>query len=256
MSRSPAQVKQWYADTHGISAEEAAVAIAYRSAFQQTFNDKVGSSQFHKTLEVQAGSGAKTVSFLTQIVGGLTSFFGGGLIGVAGSAAVELDKQNRTETLARLSELQPAVESCGGRLQDFTEGMAEDFTVMSLRNISGLNKEGAAELARKDAGLLIRQIADGKFDDAINNSQVIGVGNKEDEEKQALGSLGKLMVESVAQAKGLNHQQEESLMKARVAARNAGEERGGEGVGEKAAKAALVERYTHHPAHQDNVQQH
>ena len=177
MPRSAVEVKQWYADTHGISVEEANSAIAYRSAFQQIFNDKVGSSQFRETFDVQAGSGAKTINFLTQLASGLTSFFGGGLIGAAGNAAVEFDKKKRAETLAGLSELKPAVESCGSRLQNFTEEMAEDFTVMSLRKLSGLDKNHAATLAREDAKLLIRQIADGKFNEQIGDSQVIGVGN-------------------------------------------------------------------------------
>lgn len=255
MPRNAAEVKQWYADTHGISAEEATTAIAYRSAFQQTFNDKVGSSQFHETLEVQAGSGVRTVGFLTQIAGAVTSFLGGGLIGVAGSAAVDLDKQKRTRTLAGLSELKPAVESCGSRLQNFTEDMAEDFTTMSLRRISGLNKEQAAKLAREDAGLLIGQIANGKFNDQIGDSQVIGVGNEESEEKQALDSLRKSMVDSVAQIKKLNPQQEENLMKARVATKNAGERGEKEGAN-KEEKAALIEKYTHHSASPDSALQH
>lgn len=250
--RSAAEVKQWYADSHGISVEEATAAISYRSAFQQIFNDKVGSSQFHETLEVQAGSGAKTVGFLTQIASGLTSFFGGGLIGVAGNAAVEFDKKKRTETLAGLSDLKPAVESCGSRLQNFTEEMAEDFTVMFLRKLSGLNKEEAAKLAREDAKLLIRQIADGKFNDQIGDSHVIGVGNKEEEEKQALDSLRKSMVDSVAKVKGINPQQEENMMKARVAAKGVNTE---EKDVNQVDKQKLIEKYTHH-SHQDNIQQH
>jgi len=248
MTRSAAEVKQWYADTHGISLEQATAAIAYRSAFRQIFNDPTGSSQFRRTLDVQTGSSAKAFAFLTQILSGATSFLGG-IIGATGTAAVEFDKKKGAQKLAGLSELKPAIESCGSRLQNFTEDMAEDFTVMSLHKISELKKDQAAELARQDAEFLIGQIIDGKFNDQINDSEVIGVGNIEAEEKQALDSLRKSMVDSVAQQKGLNPQQEENLMKARVAASAAREGRGGESA-ESVNKGAAVINHNHEREHE------
>lgn len=241
-TRSPEEIKQAYADSHGIGPEKVDLALRYRSAFQQAFNGAVGSSQFHETFEVQASNKAKAAGFITKIISSLTSFVGGSLIEVAGSAAVEFDKKRRESDLDNISELKPAIESCGSRLQEFTEQVVEDLTIASLRQFDNLDKKQAAKMARKDAGILLKEISAGKFDEQIENSQIMGLSNNPEEEQQALDSLRKSMVEAVLNAKGLNFQQEENLMKARVAARELGEGNNKEG-GESEAS---------HPHHHDH----
>jgi len=216
--RSASQVKQAYADLHGV--KNADPLIAYRSAFQGAFNAAISSSQFHQTFEVQASKPAKAAGVVTQIVSGLTSFFGGSLIGVAGTAVVELDKANSENKLRKLSELQPAIESCDSRLQKFSEGLAEKLTILSRRKLTDLNKQEAATLAKADAKFLLEQIIAGNFNDLIEDLKLTGLGDEAKEEKAALENFANSMIEKVEEKKGLNFDREKALMEVQANAKN------------------------------------